>query len=299
LKGILKSLGLKVSGKKKDLLNRILNKDNEPQSKRSSSSPSLKKRSPPKKKQTRLLPINNKIESQKKQIHFIKIDNFHVHEVSNLVIDPETKIIIGKYDKDTKSVININDSDIEICKQYKFRYELPDNIISKDDKKISQDKLKDKLSDILNESEEVVTEEVVVTEEEKVVVNEEEEVVEYEEVVVSEEKEVVVSDEEEVVEYEEVVVSEEEEEVVEYEEEEVVVSEAEESVVAKEEEVVEYEEEEVVEYEEEDGVEYEEVEVEVEVDDVESKKSDKKVLENELDQLLESDDEYEYEEVYE
>ncbi len=274
LKGILKSLGLKVSGKKADLISRIMNSENEPKKSPSRKSPS--KKSSKKKKQTRLLPINGKIELQKRQIHFKKIDNFHVHEDSNLIIDSETKIIIGKYDIDTKSMVNLTENDINICKKYKFRFNMPENLLSDHSKKEDRNKLKDKLSDILKEEE---VEEKVEEVEEKV-----EEKVEEEEV-------------EEKVEEEEVEVEEKVEEEVEEEEveEEVEVEEVEEEVEVEEVEVEEEVEEEV-EVEEEAEVEEGEVaeeEVEEEVDE----QLKQKEFEDELDDLLDSDSDIEYEEV--
>ena len=83
LKGILKSLNLKVSGKKNDLISRILNENNQ-------------KKILPNKPKNVQNPINQKINSQKQQIHFTKINNHYVHEETKLVIDPNDKIIIGK-----------------------------------------------------------------------------------------------------------------------------------------------------------------------------------------------------------
>jgi hypothetical protein len=326
LKGILKSLGLKVSGKKADLLSRIMNSDKEPKKSPSRKSPA-KTSSSKKKKQTRLLPVNGKVELQKRQIHFKKIDDFHVHEDSNLIIDSETKMIIGKYDIDTKSMVNLTESDIETCKQYKFRYNVPDNLSSTNSKKEDSNKLKDKLSDILKEeSQESITEDVKETEDIEETPNEEVKVEDTEEVKVeveeTEEVEVEASEEEvevEVEETEEVEVEVSEEEVEETEEVEVEESEeeveveveeteevdVEESKEEVEVEVEETEEVEVEESEEEVEVEVEEteeVEVEVEqlVDEIEEETEEQlkqKEFEDELDDLLDSDSDIEYEEV--
>lgn len=61
-----------------------------------------------------------------------KFDNYeHVH--SGLVFNKNTKCVIGKQDHNTGNVLSLNEDDIEICKQYKFKFNIPKNLNQDDD----------------------------------------------------------------------------------------------------------------------------------------------------------------------
>lgn len=77
-----------------------------------------------------------------------KFDNYeHIH--SGLVFNKNTKCVIGKQDHNTGNVLSLNEDDIEICKQYKFKFNIPKNLNEDED-----DILEEEDEDILDDEEE-------------------------------------------------------------------------------------------------------------------------------------------------
>ena len=61
-----------------------------------------------------------------------EFDNYE-HIESGLVFNRITKCVIGKQDHNTGDVLSLNEDDIEICKQYKFKFDIPKNLNEEDD----------------------------------------------------------------------------------------------------------------------------------------------------------------------
>ena len=115
LKAILKSKGLKVGGKKADLIARILNGDD----------------SKPKKKTKVQKNTPKIIKELTENISHIQIrrnsfGNFE-HQETRLVFNKETQEVIGKQNDDG-TLSDLTKEDIEMCNKYKFKYVLPENL---------------------------------------------------------------------------------------------------------------------------------------------------------------------------
>jgi hypothetical protein len=138
LAAVCKKLGLKVSGKKQELLDRILEKQGvSGENKEKSESPKAKeskvvekkeakKRSPAKKKEDS--EVVKKITSYIPQINLKrnKWGNYE-HLETKLVFDPETQQVIGKQEENG-DVVEIDEQDIENCNKFKFSYKMPENL---------------------------------------------------------------------------------------------------------------------------------------------------------------------------
>lgn len=138
LKVMLKSKGLKVGGKKADLIARILNGDD----------------SKPKKKTKVQKNTPKIIKELTENISHIQIrrnsfGNFEHHE-TRLVFNKETQEVIGKQNDDG-TLSDLTKEDIESCNKYKFKYVLPENL----NKQTSLDNVKiDEMEDDEDEDEE-------------------------------------------------------------------------------------------------------------------------------------------------
>ena len=235
LHALCKKYNKKVSGKKNDLLERLLSSDEENNTRVKSGNTKNKVSSKVD------IPVIKNIKSKIPTILIRrnKYNNYE-HSDSKLLFNSDKKVY-GKQNDDG-TVDGLTDEDINMCNAYKFSYIMPENLDKDNGVEVS---VNDNELEELEEDEEdeaiIMGGEVAVEEnDEKVVVDEEDE-----EVVDVEDEEVVVEDEEVVVEDEEVVVEdeeEEEEEVVEEEEEEVVVEDEEEEVVVNDDEESDYEE---------------------------------------------------------
>lgn len=120
LSNLCKAKGFKVSGKKEDLIDRLLGKE-----------VSKPKTSTPKElKQTK---ITDYIQKTKKetdgviQLRRNKHQNL-VHEPTQLVFDTITKKVIGKQHPTENKILPLTDEDFETCNQYKFSYFTPENL---------------------------------------------------------------------------------------------------------------------------------------------------------------------------
>ncbi len=117
LKAICKSKGMKVSGKRQELLDRILASQNasadvsKVEKKPKKKSP--KKRSPP-------VPISS-ITIKKNQF-----GNYE-HPETHLVLSKERQVVIGKQN-DNGTIDQLTADDIKLCDQFKFNYDLPETL---------------------------------------------------------------------------------------------------------------------------------------------------------------------------
>ena len=122
LKALCKSNGMKVSGKKSDLIKRLVEGDKK-------SSP--KKKSPAKKvKKQTTVEESIKKGASKVQIRRNNFQNYE-HVDTGLVFDPEEQIVIGKQSTNSNGeseILELTKDDIEQCNKYKFKYRQPENL---------------------------------------------------------------------------------------------------------------------------------------------------------------------------
>ena len=116
-----KKHGLKHTGKKDLLINRLLNKDED------TPTPAPKKKSPKRSKRDDSKVVK-KIKDSATEICFKRNKWGNLwHEETGLVADKVSKCIIFKQDKDGNES-NLTPEDIDICNMYKLPYELPENL---------------------------------------------------------------------------------------------------------------------------------------------------------------------------
>jgi hypothetical protein len=124
LEAICKSKKLKVSGKKEELVARILgvNSVAPPEN--------TKKKSPKTKKspQTKKSNVVEKLEKNKSNylVSRNKWGNYE-HQPTHLVFNQQTEEVYGRQEDDG-SVVELTDEDIQNCLCHKFKYVLPDNL---------------------------------------------------------------------------------------------------------------------------------------------------------------------------
>jgi hypothetical protein len=178
LSALCKSRALKSTGKKEELIERLLeitrkkmNSDpkqtkidfkvenkvesNKTESKKESKSESksessskLSSRDFRTSKKNENVPVIQKVTNEAENLKIRRsAHNNYVHPPSKLVFDPKTKNVVGK-EEDDGTVSELNDEDIENCKKYKFSYNLPTNL----DKATTLDNVKiDELDELLKE----------------------------------------------------------------------------------------------------------------------------------------------------
>ena len=163
LSALCKSKGLKCSGNKEDLLNRLLDLNNNETKKVENNTETKKVEN---KQKTNTIKVDKKLSVVEK----LTRDNnpislrrnakgVFVHPPTGFVFDPKEEKVIGKEDKD--GVSELTEEDIEECKKFKFNYKLPSNL----DKKLNLENVKvDELEDIETEEIEEI-EEIEETEE--------------------------------------------------------------------------------------------------------------------------------------
>jgi hypothetical protein len=159
LSALCKQHGYKCSGTKTDLISRLLGKDDEKKTD-DKKSKSTSKKSPPKE----ATPLEKKLVANIPNI-LIKRNKYnnYEHPETGLVFNNETKIVIGKQNKNG-SVDHLTEEDIDQCNAFKFKFQIPSNLDRKS-------KLVDVKVEELDEEEEEDEELEVVEEEE---LNEEE-----------------------------------------------------------------------------------------------------------------------------
>lgn len=93
------------------------------------------------------------------QIKKNSFGNFE-HSETGLIFDKTTHRVIGKQNASGK-VDTLNDSDIEICNKYKFKYDIPENLDIGTKNKVTIDGLDDEVEDddVIDEPEDLLEEE--------------------------------------------------------------------------------------------------------------------------------------------
>ena len=124
LSALCKSRGLRLAGKKDDLIDRLLeNKNN------TNVQENVKVSEPVKNKKEKTNPEILKKLASDIPVFLIKQNNFgnFEHPDTKLVFNKKTETVLGKQEDDG-SVSELTDDDIENCKKYKFFYQLPKNL---------------------------------------------------------------------------------------------------------------------------------------------------------------------------
>lgn len=111
LKELCKQRSLCITGTKKVLIERLTGKE-QPK--------------PQKKKKTNKKPVWD-IQQESISIRRNEHGNYE-HYDTGLVFDSKTSKVIGKQDKESKTILELNEKDIEICNTYSFEYEIPNHI---------------------------------------------------------------------------------------------------------------------------------------------------------------------------
>lgn len=145
-----KSKGLKQSGKKEEIIQRVLDS-----LKTSSSSSSVSVVSTVKTTTSKSKAVPHVLASVAENVGAVEIrkNKFgnEEHFESGLVFNKETKIVIGHQNANGK-VDSLTDKDIELCKKYKFQYKLPENLsVNKGLQNVKVDELDDEDDEELDE----------------------------------------------------------------------------------------------------------------------------------------------------
>lgn len=145
LKALCKAKGCKCSGKKEELINRLLGEDE----KKTTETKPVEKKVVKKTKNEASVRSTDVVKKLTSDIPVISIRrNQHgnlEHPETGLIFDKKSQTILGKQEDDG-TISELTDEDIEKCKQYKFRYNVPDNLDKKGDlSEVKVDELDEKV----------------------------------------------------------------------------------------------------------------------------------------------------------
>jgi len=124
LKAMCKAKGLKTSGKKLDLVARI-------QAPKDSDKAKATRKRKPLFRALSVRPVIDTLKSAQSSLAIRKNDKgFYVDEKSKLVFNPVTKRVMGWWDdrSDDYQVRFLNDDKIQICKELRVPYDIPENL---------------------------------------------------------------------------------------------------------------------------------------------------------------------------
>lgn len=141
LSALCKSRAIKSTGKKEELIERLLeifkkNSDSKSEIKSDIKSDTKSDTKSDKKISSRDFRTSKKSESNIIQKISNNVDNIvirrsvhnnYIHPLTKLVFDQKTKNVIGK-EEDDGTISELNEEDIESCKKYKFSFEMPSNL---------------------------------------------------------------------------------------------------------------------------------------------------------------------------
>lgn len=133
LKAFCKSNNLKCSGKKDELISRLLDKLNGKETKKSLELPkTVNKASVKEHKEKMISDVAKKIVDRNETENIaLRKNNFgnYEHPPTHLVFNATTQSVIGVQNTDG-TIGELTEKDIENCKQYKFKYTMPSNLDS-------------------------------------------------------------------------------------------------------------------------------------------------------------------------
>jgi hypothetical protein len=169
LTALCKTHSKKCTGTKEVLISRLLGKDDEEAPKEKKGNKPVKTDVKKETKTSKKEPVSIlKKLSETAQTFAIRKNKFgnFIHPETELVFNDKTKKVVGKQ-KDDGTISELTEDDIETCKKYKFQYDIPNNLDSKNDiKNVKIDELDG--SDIeIEEDEEIVVESDAEAEEEE------------------------------------------------------------------------------------------------------------------------------------
>lgn len=167
LKAFCKANNLKCSGKKEELISRLLDKIQEKASvelPKTNSNLTVKEQ----KKEMVSTVLAKKKQPENIAIHKNAFGKFE-HTATRLVFNPDTKTVIGVQNPNG-NVDNLTDDDIENCKQFNFKYNIPFNLDENEKlADVKVDELEDNLSKFVEEdAEDVEDEEDTIEEEDEI-----------------------------------------------------------------------------------------------------------------------------------
>jgi hypothetical protein len=174
-----KSKGLKTTGTKQELIDRLSSTETKPALVQKTL-PTATKTSVTKKETSVTAPVAKVLVANTPQIS-IRRNQFgnYEHPETSFVFDKQNKKVIGKQN-DTGNIDELTAEDIDICNQYKFDYVLPGNLNKKESMKdVKIDELDDEETEEVVEEEDI-QEEMLIEDDEEEIEYEEEEVIEYE-----------------------------------------------------------------------------------------------------------------------
>lgn len=149
LAAMCKKKGLKMSGKKEELVQRLLDSLKE-----SSEEP---KKSPPKLKKGEDSPVVKSVKDKAGELAIRRNKFGHFEHMQTHLIFNSEKLVFGKQ-LDDGTVADLVDEDIELCKKYKLPYKLPDNLnTNKSLKDVKVDEIDEE--EVLDESDDEQVEE--------------------------------------------------------------------------------------------------------------------------------------------
>lgn len=171
LTALCKSKGLKVSGKKEELIERLTGGERKESVKRSESEKEVKESKTKPKTSTKPAPIIQKL-LEKSPVVALRKNAFgnYEHPGSGMVFNMKTKKVIGKQ-QDDGTVQELTEEDIEYCKKHKMDFEVPNNL-DKDDDEEEEVVLKDDDEEVVVDDDE---EEILEDDEDEVELEDEDE----------------------------------------------------------------------------------------------------------------------------
>lgn len=129
LKAFCKANNLKCSGKKDELISRLLDKLNGTAKKSLEVPKTINKTGVKEQKEKMIAEVAKKIASSNEQNIALRKNKFgnYEHPSTHLVFSVETQSVVGVQNP-SGSITSLTDTDIENCKQYNFKYVLPLNL---------------------------------------------------------------------------------------------------------------------------------------------------------------------------
>lgn len=165
LKTLCKNKGLKLSGTKQELIERLEQADELKKEK------VVNEQIPTKPVIKKIIPVTQAVAIKRNQW------GNHEHPDTSLIFDKNSKKVIGKQN-DNGSIDNLTEDDIDLCNKYKFEYIIPENLDKTTGlKDVIVDELEEEDEEVIesdNDDEDIIEEDDLLEEEEEVDFDEDE-----------------------------------------------------------------------------------------------------------------------------